>query len=332
MGIVITNDANHVLFTEDMPFDYQKIRSRAIIEERQELKHDFGAATLQEYSFDGINIASCHAEVYENIHVHTDFQEPRVVMMFMEQGDISTSFEGVSKDFKFSSLEHNLMFSPNDSESAAVKKQRGIQFFGLSFMPGRFIELAENNGRVLGDLANNVAGNRTTALAMKYNPRITPRMRMVLEEVRQCNFRGGLKKLFLQSKAIELLALQCDQMETEHFSNKPIEHKISPADLERLYFARDLLLQNIQQPLSLDQLSRRAGLNEFKLKSGFRTIFDNTVFGYLNDHRLEMAREMILSGHQSMAMIAEEAGYSSPQHFSTAFRKKFGVSPGKIRG
>jgi AraC family transcriptional regulator, transcriptional activator of the genes for pyochelin and ferripyochelin receptors len=45
-----------------------------------------------------------------------------------------------------------------------------------------------------------------------------------------------------------------------------------------------------------------------------------------------MAKEMILSGHQSMAMIAEEAGYSSPQHFSTAFRKKFGVSPGKIRG
>jgi AraC-like DNA-binding protein len=253
------------------------------------------------------------------------------MMMFMEQGDISTSLEGVSKDFKFSSLEHNLMFSPNESESADVKKQRDIQFLGLSFMPGRFVELAENNGRVLGDLANNVAGNRSTALAEKFNPRMTPRMRMVIEEVRQCKFQGGLKKLFLQSKAIELLALQCDQIETDHLSGKPLQHKISAADVERLYFARDLLLQHIQQPLSLEQLSRKAGLNEFKLKSGFRAIFGNTVFGFLNDHRLEMARELILSGHQSMAVIAEEAGYSSPQHFSTAFRKKFGLSPAKMR-
>lgn len=331
MGIVITNDANHVLLTEDTPFDYQKIRSRAIIEETQEMKHDFGEASFREYCFDGISMACCKADVYENIHIHTDFQEPRVFMMFMEQGDVSTSLEGVSDHFKFSTLEHNLLFNPYESETAGVKKQRDIQFFGLNFMPGRFLELAENNGKVLGDLADNVAGNRTAALATKFNPRITPRMRMVIEEVRQCKFQGGLKKLFLQSKAIELLALQCDQMETDHLSTAPAKHKISASDVEKLYFARDLLLQHVQQPLSLEQLSRKAGLNEFKLKSGFKAVFDNTVFGFLNDHRLELAREMILSGHQSMAMIAEEAGYSSPQHFSTAFRKKFGTSPGKMR-
>jgi AraC family transcriptional regulator, transcriptional activator of the genes for pyochelin and ferripyochelin receptors len=331
MGIVITNDANHVLLTEDTPFDYQKIRSRAIIEETQELKHDFGEASFREFSFEGISIACCNADVFENIHIHTEFQEPRVVMMFMEQGDISTSLQGLNGDFRFSSLEHNLMFSPNESESADVKKQRDIQFFGLSFMPGRFLELAENNGRILGDLANNVAGNRSTALATKFNPRITPRMRMAIEEVRQCRFQGGLKKLFLQSKAIELLALQCDQMETDHLSGVPAPHKMSVSDVEKLYFARDLLLQHVQQPLSLEQLSRKAGLNEFKLKSGFKAVFGNTVFGFLNDHRLEMARELILSGHQSMAVIAEEAGYSSPQHFSTAFRKKFGMSPAKMR-
>ncbi|HEY9261092.1 AraC family transcriptional regulator [Chitinophaga sp.] len=331
MGIVITNDANDVLLTESMPFDYRKIRSRAIIEETQELKHAFGEASFREYCFEGISIASCKADVFENIHIHSEFQEPRVMMMFMEQGDISTSVEGLSDDFRFTSLEHNLMYSPYESESADVKKQRNIRFFGLSFMPGRFVELAENNGRVLGGLANNVAGNRFTALAEKFNPRMTPRMRMVIEEVRQCSFQGGLKKLFLQSKAIELLALQCDQIETDHFSGGPLQHKISASDVEKLYFAKDLLLQHVQQPLSLEQLSRKAGLNEFKLKSGFRAIFGNTVFGFLNDHRLEMARELILSGHQSMALIAEEAGYSSPQHFSTAFRKKFGMSPAKMR-
>ncbi|MBO9728225.1 MAG: helix-turn-helix transcriptional regulator [Chitinophaga sp.] len=330
MGIVITNDANHVLLKESMPFDYRKIRSRAIVEETQEMRHDFGAATLQEYCFDGISMAYCEADVFENIHIHAEFKEPRVVMMFMEQGEVSTSLEG-RKDFRFSSLEHNLMFSPSSSESADVKKQRDIQFMGLSFMPHRFLELAEDNGRVLESLANGVAGNRTTTLAEKFNPRITPRMQMVIEEARQCQFQGGLKKLFLQSKTIELLALQCEQVETTFFSSKPVVTKISASDVEKLYYARDLLLQHMQQPLSLEQLSRKAGLNEFKLKSGFKAVFDNTVFGYLSERRLELARELILSSNQPLADIADETGYSSPQHFSNAFRKKFGVSPSKIR-
>ena len=333
MGVVITNEARHVLLTEDSPFDYEKIHSRAIIEETQELRQDFGSAKLQEYHFDGISIACCTADVYENIHILAEAVEPRVMMMFMEQGDISTSLEGVRDDFRFSTLEHNLIFSPSESETAVVKKQKDIHFLGLSFTPDRFLELAENNGALLDGLANNVAGNRTVALAEKINPRITPRMRVVMEEVWQCKFQGGLKKLFLQSKAIELLALQCEQMERETTLDSPAQNnKISVQDLERLHFARDLLLQNMQQPLSLGQLSRKAGLNEFKLKSGFKAVFDNTVFGYLSDRRLELARELILEGKQSMSVIAEEAGFSSPQHFSTAFRKKFGVSPAKLRG
>ena len=333
MSVVITNEARHVLLTEDSPFDYEKIHSRAIIEETQELRQDFGSAKVQEYHFEGISIACCTAEVYEDIHILADAVEPRVMMMFMEQGDISTSLEGLRDDFRFNTQEHNLIFSSSESETAAVKKQRNIHFFGLSFTPGRFLELAENNGAVLDGLASNIAGNRSVALAEKINPRITPRMRMVMEEIRHCQFRGGLKKLFLQSKAIELLALQCEQMEKELALGSPAQYnKISAQDLERLYHARDLLLQNMQHPLSLGQLSRKAGLNEFKLKSGFKAVFDNTVFGYLGDRRLELARELILEGKQSMSVIAEEAGFSSPQHFSTAFRKKFGVSPAKMRG
>lgn len=332
MGVVITDDANQVLLSEEFPSDYHKIRSRGMIEETQELHKDFGSATMHEYNFEGISIACCKAEVYENIHVFADYLEPRVMMLFMEQGDITTSLGGISDKFRFSTQEHNLMFSPAQSENVAVKKQRDILFLGMSFTTSRFLELAENNGKVLDGLANNVAGNRSVTLADKYNPRITPRMRMVMEEVRQCKFQGGLKKLFLQSKAIELLALQCEQMETVQATGTPLRNKITRQDVEKLYYARDLVLQHIQQPLSLEELSRKAGLNEFKLKSGFKAIFDNTVFGYLNDHRLELARKLIVDGDLPMSHIAEQAGYSSPQHFSTAFRKKFGVSPGKVRG
>ncbi|PSL48147.1 AraC-like DNA-binding protein [Chitinophaga niastensis] len=325
------NDAKDVLLTEVSPFYKEGIPSCGIVEETQELNLDFGSASVVEYSFDGFYIASCTANVYQNIHVAVEDISPRVSMLFMEHGDVTTNVAGITADFRFTTLEHNLMYTPYQEESAMIKKQADIQVFSLSFTPERFLELADNNGSVLDGLANNVARNRAAMLAEKINPRITPRMRAVMAEIRQCQFRGGLKKLFLQSKAIELLALQCEQIESDTSTGTPVRNKISPQDLERLYHARELLLQNLQQPLSLAQLSRKAGLNEFKLKSGFRAVFDNTVFGYINDRRLDLARELLLAGNCSLTAIAEEAGYSSPQHFSNAFRKKFGVSPGKVR-
>jgi AraC-like DNA-binding protein len=73
-------------------------------------------------------------------------------------------------------------------------------------------------------------------------------------------------------------------------------------------------------------------LNEFKLKTGFKKVFDNTVFGYLNDQRLDHASELMLQQqYRPLSDIALELGYSSPQHFSNAFSKKFGISPGKMR-
>jgi len=152
----------------------------------------------------------------------------------------------------------------------------------------------------------------------------------ILTEIRNCQFQGGIKKLFLQSKIFELLALQCEQYERAGWNNTDAVN-ISAADRDKIYHARDLLLSAVQQPPSLHDLSRLAGLNEFKLKTGFKKIFDNTVFGYLNDYRLEQARQKLMQHDYPLTAIADELGYSSLQHFCNAFRKKYGVSPGKAR-
>jgi AraC-like DNA-binding protein len=66
------------------------------------------------------------------------------------------------------------------------------------------------------------------------------------------------------------------------------------------------------------------------LKNGFKEVFHNTVYGSLSDTRLEMARKE-MQGAKTLTEIAFELGYSSNQHFSMAFRKKYGVAPNKLR-
>ncbi|NIG57729.1 AraC family transcriptional regulator [Chitinophaga sp. Cy-1792] len=330
MAVVIKNDASDILWEKQIPFSPEKIASTTIVQEKAEFSYDFGNASFNSLCFDGYHLAHGKAEVYQNLHITHDVSDEALVdMFFMKHGDINTSFEGVTKSLRFSSLEHNLMFAPRGNEEAAVKKQDGLSIFVISFTRDRFLELAEHNGDVLDQLANSVAGNRPTILGSKQNPHMTPRMNAVIEDIVHCNFKGGIKKLYLQSKILELLALQAEQAGS--LPTGITTRSFNASDREKLDHARTILLNNLQQPPTLAQLARMTGLNEFKLKAGFREVYHNSVFGYLSDHRLAMARELILEGKLSLTMIAEEAGYSSLPHFSNAFRKKYGTSPSSLR-
>ncbi|WPV66408.1 AraC family transcriptional regulator [Chitinophaga sp. LS1] len=330
MAVQIRNDINELLLEEEIGDDLQeKLVSTQLVEEQQEIKYHFGEAVLRETFFDGYHIFTGDASVYENLHVNATEAIPAVSLLFMVRGHFNTNV-GHERQRLFGSLEHNLYYNPGGVENAHILKQENLAAVGMNFSKERFLQLAENNGRILDMLGNNVAGNRPIILNKKSNHPITARMLMILDEIRNCQFLGGHKKLYLQSKVIELLALQCEQQEQAESLQKE-RFALSASDKEKIFFARDYLLNQMQSPPSLTELSRAAGLNEFKLKNGFKQVFDNTVFGYLNDHKMEYARQLLQSAVQSVTQIAEQLGFSSVQHFSTAFRKKFGVSPVKLR-
>ncbi|MBW8684827.1 helix-turn-helix transcriptional regulator [Chitinophaga rhizophila] len=333
MDIQIRNDASEIIYNEQQEFPLEKLRSAALIEDAQSITLDFAQGDFREMYFDGYHIAIGGVNVHENIHITTTEHVSTISLMFVLNGQFDTGPGPEPGNFakrRYKSLEHNLFYNPTIAENTDVEKQRDFEMISLSFSKEKFLELAVNNGRVLDQLADKVAGDKIIYLNRKQNPPITTRMMMVLEEIRRCQFTGGTKKLYLQSKVLELLALQCEQHENVE-QLRTSTPQISPADREKLYYARDLLMKNIQSPPSLPELSRMAGLNEFKLKNGFRQLFDNSVFGYLNDHRMEYARKLILRQESSMSEIAESLGFSSLQHFSVSFKKKYGVSPSRIK-
>ena len=150
-----------------------------------------------------------------------------------------------------------------------------------------------------------------------------------IDEVIHCRFTGGLKKIFLLSKSIEILALQAQAIQRSQGTGEPFLK--TNYDKEQIVFARDFIVEHVDNPPSLSELSRIAGINEYKLKKGFKATFNNTVFGYLTDYRLELAKRALAEGEKTASEIAFDLGYSSLQHFSGAFKKKFGMSPKQMR-
>lgn len=155
--------------------------------------------------------------------------------------------------------------------------------------------------------------------------KITPNMRLALEQILNCPYQGKLKQIYLESKSLELLVLLVDQFRTES-SEITLKTGLHPDDVHRIYQAKQILIEKMDNPPSLITLAHQVGLNDRKLKQGFRQVFKTTVFGYLHHCRMEKAQQL-LRQQQSIAIVAASVGYASPTAFNAAFRRKFGIPP-----
>ncbi len=94
---------------------------------------------------------------------------------------------------------------------------------------------------------------------------------------------------------------------------------------------RDHLRAHFLEEHTIDQICARFATNEYILKLGFRMLFGHSVFSYLQRLRMAHARKELMNTERSMKEIANEAGYKHVHHFSTAFRKRFGITPARLR-
>lgn len=156
---------------------------------------------------------------------------------------------------------------------------------------------------------------------------ITPAMRSVLDQILDCPFMGTTRQVYLESKCLELIALKLEQVKAgDRYIRSPL-CSLNPDDIDRLYLAREIIKEHSDNPPSLMQLARQVGLNDFKLKLGFRQIFGITVFGYIHRYRMETARQLLSDRRMNVREVAQTVGYANQSRFAAAFRKQFGINP-----
>ena len=158
----------------------------------------------------------------------------------------------------------------------------------------------------------------------------TTAMHRAVQDILQCPFQGLTQRMYLEGKVWELMALQLAQtleMPQPNQGPKPLKSE----DIERIHYAKEVLTSRLTNPPSLIELARLVGINDCKLKAGFRQVFGTTVFGYLQDCRMEQSRRLLAASEMSVAEAAQAVGYANRSHFAIAFRKKFGVNPSVYR-
>lgn len=141
-------------------------------------------------------------------------------------------------------------------------------------------------------------------------------------------FTGSLDKIYRESKVLEILYHEFSDI--LDMNNNPISsNKIifDDFDIEALAQAKDILLNNIKNPPSMDELSKLVRLNQFKLKTGFKQKYNMAPYKLLAQHRMHTAKQLLESGGMNVAEISEFVGYKYQNSFAKAFREYFGVRP-----
>lgn len=156
----------------------------------------------------------------------------------------------------------------------------------------------------------------------------TPEMIAVINQVLNSGYNDALQKVYFDIKASELLFLALRRVDAQPGSNGIT---INPGDIEKMYAAKSWLEENIYSPLTLPEIARTVGTNEFKLKKGFKELFGVTVFDYLLKIRMERARQFLMETSKPITEIAYLTGYSSHSSFTNAFTKHFGYAPKYLR-
>lgn len=162
------------------------------------------------------------------------------------------------------------------------------------------------------------------------NNYISNRQKNLLDDLLKLStLNDSLKMLYLESKILDLIhtTLSSCQMTPK----LPETIALSPKDIECLNKAKDILLSDISNPPSLKELAHKSALNEFKLKKGFKKLFGNTVFGLLQEYRLNEAKKLLESNDINVSEASFLVGYKGSSHFSKVFKEQFGISPNIIR-
>ncbi len=157
--------------------------------------------------------------------------------------------------------------------------------------------------------------------------KISPSMAVVLNQMISYNLNPSMKQLYFKGKVFELLSLYFNR--DEEGVNEQCPFLADESNVIKIRKAKDIIINRMAEPPTLQELADEIGLSLKKLKEGFKKVYGETVFGFLFDYKMEVARKLLESGDLNVNEVGLKVGYSTSSHFISAFKKKYGTTPKK---
>ncbi|MCH1384707.1 MAG: AraC family transcriptional regulator [Flavobacteriaceae bacterium] len=156
---------------------------------------------------------------------------------------------------------------------------------------------------------------------------ISPAMAVILSQMLQHESDALMGRLYLKAKVYELFSLYFNPEKKSDIAQCPF--LADEENVRKIHQAKQIVVEHMSEPPSLQHLADEVGLSLKRLKDGFKQLYGAPVYQFLLDHKMETARKMLSMGTQNVNEVGLKLGYSTSSHFIAAFKKKYGTTPKK---
>ena len=255
------------------------------------------------------------------------FDEPIIAVAFYGSGNVDLSVKYLIEEKKFNhtkGLALSFYADENVEFIHSVSPSKPLECLVIATSPNVIDQLPNQEGELFGEMLNQLV-NPSDHYVEGPSFIMTPEMQSIIDSLFNIQYEGKTKMMFFRSQITALLS---------HFFGQLASLKtvtIKTSERKKLNQAKNILLDNIDNPPSLSEISKQIGLNTFKLKKEFKEFFGVPVFKYLQNERLTLAHKLMRNQDMTVEESAWHVGYDSLSSFSNAFDKKFVYRPSQIK-
>lgn len=251
-----------------------------------------------------------------------DIDSTFIQLHFCIKGSSKFLFNNGSYSFDVLDQHSILLYNPQQKLPINLEIHSNTILFSLLISIEKFHSLFSSE-------ANHIHFLSEENINRKYynDDEIKPSVLMVLQQIINSSAKSSVKDLYIKGKIYELLSLHFQNDEASNIEFCPF--LVDEQNVMKIRKAKDIIIAQMAEPPSLQELANEIGLSLKKLKDGFKQIYGDTVYSFLFDYKMEQARKFLESNQYNVNEVGLKVGYSTSSHFIAAFKKKFGTTPKK---
>ncbi|MVX63334.1 response regulator [Clostridium chromiireducens] len=197
-----------------------------------------------------------------------------------------------------------------------------------------FIQIENENISDFKNLKIDLAFNLRREIKKRFNVSVRTGLGETFDSVEQIveSYRQATKCLVYNSDNVNIIYIDDvnDKLLKDQYTINVKENKSRNTNKIKMKLFEDVknyIRENIEEELELEKVANNFGLSVYYFSRTFKEVTGVNFSDYVNKCRIDIAKELLLSGEMNVKEVCYKVGYNDPNYFSKVFKKYEGVSP-----
>jgi len=260
----------------------------------------------------------------DSLHVvkplHVENLDRMLAIVVVNKGSISLKDNISQNIYKVESNNINIFASSRQDLSIQINQNEKTEMFVLfiaDFILKRY--LSSNKNEVINVLYKKLQDELSCELL---DSRVTDALSLyIIDKILASKSKEYMNSIKCEHNILEFLIHRLSLIDTQD------DKELSNDEICISKSSKDILLRSFVNPPSIEVLAHLCATNETKLKTIFKKVHKTTIYGYIQNLRLQKANLLLKEQYLNIGQIAKEVGYKHQGHFSKLFFDNFGVYP-----